>query len=337
MENSIITLIKENISPKQEDISMISKKYEDICGVLWGEIFQSWSYARKTALRPVNDLDIIKVLSIGETTQDAELVLDKIHKILSNSKDQLKIKSIRKQKSSIGIYYEDTEEWFSIDIVPAIETGHSDKNFNSPIYKVPEIQKMNKARRIMRYNDTSFNNQWILSAPKAYKHYAEKLDGISNDSFRYFTKFIKYWKKWAKSRFNVPNQEFCLKSFHLEQICARIIEAKDTDIINLIKSFFLELQIIVNSPKQFEDFAYIWNLQDKWIDDYIEDPEKNTLEFKQWISNEISRVIPLFSKLEALTDKDKIWETMEQIAGYKTNIPNSTINLNDYKWPHWCA
>lgn len=338
MENNIIDFIKENISPTMEDISMISDKYKEVSEVIGWEVFQGGSCARKTALKPVNDLDIINVFSSDKSIEDAQIVLNDLYDKLLNYQSHLWFKKIKMQKSSIGLYYEESEDDFSIDIVPAIDSWSVDINFWKPIYLVPEIQKMNKRKRLDKYNDPDWKADRILSAPKSYKSYADKLDELSQKRFRYFTKFIKYRRRWAKKRFQALNQKLCLKSFHIEQICGRIIEKNpDLELYWLVSIFFETITIIINSKKQFEDLAYLWSSENRRIDEYIEDKEKNTIEFKQWMNNEVARVKNILKQIDVSTEKDEIWSLLKKIAfdSTKENTEQKLISLDNYKWPHW--
>lgn len=320
--------IRENLYPTSEDRTFISKKYDAIRNVIWENTFQSWSYARWTSLKPVNDLDIIYIDN-SITKWDPEYLLIALETKLINSQSELGIHHIKRQKSSIWIYFDEDEDKFSIDIVPAIETSKLDLIAKEPILKVPEIQKIGKNWRKTKYQNY-WEREWILSAPKWYKKYAEKVNEASNWLFKLFVKFVKYRKRWAKNRY----AWMCLKSFHIEQICIKILNDNPNinSLYELIKIFFDSIIGIVNWKKQFIDIAYYWEFEERYIDEYIENPEKNTAEFRKRIENEVKRVKGLLLTLKNINDYDHAMLLLKEISEWSKRVEKS-VNLDSYRWP----
>ena len=58
-DGAIVEYIENNLSPTKEEREQISQRYEELSKMLKGTNFQSGSYARFTAITPVNDLDVI--------------------------------------------------------------------------------------------------------------------------------------------------------------------------------------------------------------------------------------------------------------------------------------
>lgn len=336
--------IYDNISPKEDDIEKVANVYEKVGNILWSStIFQSGSYPRSTALRPVNDLDIIKVLPQWKTEKDAGIVLQEVLALLSTKQAQETIgyKRIKLQKSSVWLYFWNNDDEFSVDIVPAIEMGIKDISYQTPIYKVPEIQKMPKRKRLKKYNDLEYQPIRIESAPKAYKKHAEWLDELSSEDFRFFSRFIKAWKRSAKQRCD----DFCLKSFHLEQICWSIVQQHSSVWLHqLIVHFFNEILSVINTGRQFVDLAYAHkaDYEKRYIDQYMEDPEKNTQKFKDWTKSEVLRVQKILATLEYEENKDNIERWLALITEYRiTTMPIinkataiQQVDLSQHKWLH---
>lgn len=320
--------INENLYPTMEDISFISKKYDAIRNIIGENTFQSWSYARGTSLKPVNDLDIIYIDN-SITNWDPEYLLTALQWKLISSQSALWVHHIKKQKSSIWLYFDEDEDKFSIDIVPAIETRKIDIISKEPILMVPEIQKMGKNWRKTKYQNY-WEREWILSAPKWYKAYAELADKNSWELFKPFVKFIKYWKRWAKNRYDW----MCLKSFHIEQICIKILSDNSSvnSLYELIYIFFNLIMWVVNWKKQFIDIAYSWELEKRYIDEYIENPEKNTAEFRKRIENEVKRVKGLLLTLKNINDYDHAMLLLKEISEWSKRVEKS-VNLDSYRWP----
>lgn len=328
VDDLILKYVKENLYPTMEDISFIAKKYEAIRSVIWESTFQSWSYARWTSLKPVNDLDIIFIENWISNLDPTYLLITLESKLL-DKRNSLWIHHIKRQKSSVWVYFYDDEDKFSIDIVPAFETSKKDIIAEEPILKVPEIQKIGKRWRVIKYKNY-WERERILSAPKWYKKYAELADLDSDWLFKPFVKFIKYWKRWAKNRY----EWVCLKSFHLEQICIKIIwdNLNVKSLYEFINIFFDWILWIINWKKQFFDIAYYKESEVRYIDEYIENPEKNSDEFKTRMDVEVRRVKGILQILKNINDYDHATLLLKEISEWSKRV-EKTVNLNSYWWP----
>ena len=270
--------IKNNLSPKPEEIKLITSRYEEISGILKGDNFQHGSYARFTASTPDTDLDIVWVLPddiieniypsyksikkiIDPDILDLTNVIHDLSKKLQTEYEKLnRTVRIKPQSHSVGIYFGETDDEFSIDVVPAIPSGEKN-DYGEDIYLVPEIIKLSKINRSERY--TSKNPiSWIKSDPKGYIKDAQELND-NNEFFRKTAKFVKSWKRSCKEK----NELFPLKSFHLELIVNKLFnETGSLGCVDGICSFFAALPDYAGKP-QITDKAD----SSRFIDSYLND------------------------------------------------------------------
>ncbi len=269
--------VKEHLSPKLAEREMVSREYETLCGFVGGSCFQSGSYARFTSTTPVNDLDLIwlvpdKLLDINVVRKsgtevnpnhlDPSAILSELANNLESAYKQAgRQVRIETQSHSIGIYFGESDEEFSIDLVPAIATGRKNE-YGDDIYWVPQIAELSKSRRRQAYS-TYAPIDWIKSDPRGYIQDAQEMND-QNASFRKVAKFVKKWRLGCKSR----NDDFPLKSFHLELIVSDIFkEDLGLSTFSAIEQFFSRLDVCLVTPafvdradpSRFVD-AYVANL-----------------------------------------------------------------------------
>ncbi|RJQ37891.1 nucleotidyltransferase [Candidatus Microgenomates bacterium] len=216
--NQIINkYIGEHLSPKQEQRDYISEKYEEIREFLKDSCFQSGSYARYTANDPVHDLDVIHPVLDTTIQNNPSIVIDSLYATLEEgyASSKTQVKKIYRQSHSVTIEFADAPEDFSIDVVPAIEQPNELNEYEQPLYLVPEILSLNKHNRQERYTklvEEPIN--WIKSDPRGYIKATSDLNE-NNSDFRHTAKLLKAWRHACKIEYG---NDFCLKSFHLEQI-----------------------------------------------------------------------------------------------------------------------
>lgn len=263
--------VRENLSPKQKERDFISTRYQELSTILEGESFQSGSYARFTSITPVNDLDVIWVLPsrfvqkiIRPEDFDPTEIIQDLTRILEDEYKKLDINvRVKPQSHSVGIYFGESDDEFSIDVVPAIPSGIKNE-FDDDIYFVPEIQHLSKSKRIQKYS-AGDSMKWILSDPKGY---IEVVRGLNekNESFRKVAKLIRAWRKGCKKN----RDDFPIKSFHLELIVIELFQNNsEINSCGAIKDIFCNLKNYLSNPK-FADRAD----QSNYVDDYIEDIEE---------------------------------------------------------------
>jgi len=292
----------DNLSPKQKQRDYISVKYQELCGFLKGNCFQSGSYARFTAINPVHDLDVIYTVSDIAIQQNPSKLIDSIATELQvgYSKSLIsRIKRIYHQTHSVTIEFADSPEDFSIDIVPAIILSNELNEYNQPLYLIPEIIRLNKHNRTHRYAIESEKPIiWVKSDPRGYIQATSELNSVNND-FRHTAKIIKTWRHNCKMQYQ---DQFCLKSFHLELIVYDYFVKNSGGItLDAIIYSLGEIPTCLSNP-HFPDRAD----SSRKIDDYVTGltPEQKqlivTLQSKAYT---IARLLPSSKNEKELTDR----------------------------------
>ena len=293
------------LSPQQNERDLIGKIYQsfnDLFGV--NNCIQIGSYPRFTAITPVHDLDILYFLGDwNENSHDPATALQNLKsKLLSEYKNPTNYKiEISIQTHSVTLVFKDnSEELFSVDIVPAYT--FSKNEFNEDTYKVPEvIRKRHGKNRVEYYQMLSQEHKemgWINSDPRGYIKVASEIDKSTDGEFRKTVKIIKAWKNNLVDK----DQTLELKSFHLEQIITKYFQENQAlDIYDVIFKFFIELPEIVNNPNQISDRAN----DDKFIDDYL---EKFTNKQKEKIKSARDGFLV---KIENFTESDSVGELLK--------------------------
>jgi len=293
------------LSPQQNERDLIGKIYQsfnDLFGV--NNCIQIGSYPRFTAITPVHDLDILYFLGDwNENSHDPATALQNLKsKLLSEYKNPTNYKiEISIQTHSVTLVFKDnSEELFSVDIVPAYT--FSKNEFNEDTYKVPEvIRKRHGKNRVEYYQMLSQEHKemgWINSDPRGYIKVASEIDKSTDGEFRKTVKIIKAWKNNLVDK----DQNLELKSFHLEQIITKYFQENQAlDIYDVIFKFFIELPEIVNNPNQISDRAN----DDKFIDDYL---EKFTNKQKEKIKSARDGFLV---KIENFTESDSVGELLK--------------------------
>lgn len=285
MKNEIVNqelrkYVQKNLIPTAEERSWISKIYEEICLILGsGKCLQIGSYPRYTAIRPPHDLDVLYILGKWDKTEPKPF--DALSKLKTQLEKELAPPqgfsfSVELQTHSITVkFIRNGEEIFAVDIVPALIT-ESKNEFGDDIYLVPEILRLGHQRRLKKYKRVEEGKtriDWILTDPRGYISVASALNKL-NDNFRKSVKIPKKWKCVSKER----NDEFKLKSFHIEQIVTSYFkEDSSLTISEAVTKFFKELPIWLERS-QIPDRAN----PSKNIDSYVDElnPEQRSIILK---------------------------------------------------------
>lgn len=307
--------ITDHLSPKEKERNDISEKYDQVTGFISGTTIQSGSYARFTSTTPVNDLDIIWVIpeqyvsefatrstlgKIDPQHVDPARILGSLAKKLEASyKEAGTYVRIRTQSHSIGLYFGETDDEFSMDIVPAIISGETNI-YGDDTYWVPHIAKFSKSKRASTYSEHT-PIDWIKSDPRGYITDVKELND-SNQNFRKVAKFVRKWRKGCKSH----DDSFPLKSFHLELIVNDVFREIDgIESYDGIKNFFMKLPYYLKEPN-FADRAN----PTVYVDSYINDI---TDQDRVKIIAQVNRVHALLSTLETENDKQSIEDIITKI------------------------
>jgi len=287
------TFVREKLSPTADDIQFVSRIYQsfnDLLGV--NNCIQIGSYPRYTAIKPLHDLDILYILGDWhsrdiEPFEDLSSLATKFRKEYKNPTKY--VLEITVQTHSISFKYKDKEvEIFAVDLVPALKNGFNE--FGRSMFYVPEIIKENRGKNRQEYYRLKQLNKshiiWIKTDPLGYIEVAASLNR-KNEDFRKSVKLVKAWKHKCKER----NDEFKLKSFHLEQLITRdYIKNSNLDIFESVFIFFTSLKENIEKP----------NIPDrgdssKFIDQYL---SELTEEQKQLIIQAIDAILIAFENID---------------------------------------
>ena len=185
--------------------------------------FLMGSYKRHTLIRKSSDASKYDVdyMFVLDDTFKPESMLDKIEEIAAELVKEINdIKKYRRQKVSIGLWYDDD---FSIDMVPSV--GTSDGNYI--IYD-------------------SHNQQEIRTNPKKHNKIVSELNHKNKELLVPLIKLIKRWKQ--------ENADEILKSFHLEMLTVEVFRQKDlTNLLKGLSKFFEEAYKHIEDEKELTD------------------------------------------------------------------------------------
>jgi tellurite resistance-related uncharacterized protein len=236
--------VQTNLTPTPDERSMVALVYAAVCSVLGRDrCYQIGSYPRYTAIRPPHDLDVLYSADrwSGAEPDAGPVVADikvRIEKELV-CPPGLSFTVMLQTHSVTIAFTRDGEEVFAVDVVPAWTTG-STNEFGDDIYRVPEIILKGHRGRVKTYKrlaEQGGHINYILSDPKGYIRVAAGLNQANTD-FRKSVKPPKKWKQVAKE----ANDEFKLKSFHIEQIVTSYFRDNSTlEILEAVSQFFVEL------------------------------------------------------------------------------------------------
>lgn len=308
--------IDNNIKPKKEENELISEHYEKIKDLLennWYYCFRSWSYARWTAINPVNDLDII--CECDENDIQDFINSDKwkwLYKILAKEYWE---ENIDFQSSSIWISFWPNDDDFWIDIVVALKDEQIN-NYWDNLYRVPKLLFKNRKERKQIYK--SIKEEWInkeyltliKSDPKWYKKELKEIKDL-NDNIVYATRFLKKWKCIIKDAYYWENEK-CFKSFHIEEVVKKTIKWNmKLDLLNLLKKTLKTFDLTkANIPDRAD--------KNIMIDSYIDEPSFNKNKWVIQLEN-------LFNKLNEL-DENNFEEIINKIFLLKKEKKEIKIN-----------
>ncbi|MCU1302133.1 MAG: hypothetical protein JWQ87_2417 [Candidatus Sulfotelmatobacter sp.] len=152
------------------------------------DTFLSGSYARRTAINDINDVDVICILDIDRTITSPEVLLSWVESILSKYYDE-----VRPQGRSIGA---EGKGGVWLDIVPATPVNAAD----GPLW-IPDREV----------------KQWVQTHPKGQIAACNEKNKATNG---YFVQAVKLLKAW---RDRLPTKSCQLKSYILESLIHKTI------------------------------------------------------------------------------------------------------------------
>lgn len=330
INNKIKNYVSNNCSPEIEIISFISNEYKFLSEVLGGRTFQSGSYGRGTAIRQVNDLDVIWVLP-SNIRKSIDVAKIDISNILTDTANEIRkayqIKgkniTVEPQKHSVLIQFPDREDDFSVDIVPAIEL--SEKNLcGDYFFSIPEVGLLKRNLR-QNFYDTHENTDWIKTDPKGYIFQTNSI----NEKFNFFkdiVKLIKTWKGAWKKKYKEKGVEFKLKSFHIEQIVYEHLISNESnsseelliEVLRKIPNYLIKPSI----KDRAQDFRQI-----RYIDEYVNDLSEQQKSIVKFAVDSAIALYDLIKKSEKDIGEylDRLLSPEEMICAYKYTFDDNTI------------
>ncbi len=160
--------------------------------------YLSGSYARDTAIRPLDDVDIIFVVNPDFWRSDLQKIVgalptpDKILDSFANAiRYRYPVSSVFGQRRSVRLQLEHLD----IDVVPAVRITENDPR----ILKIPD----------------SDSSQWILTAPKIHEEKAVAVNRMREGKVKPLIKLLKFWNG------NLPST-VKFKSFAIETMAIRV-------------------------------------------------------------------------------------------------------------------
>lgn len=270
--------VRDHLSPTGLERNLVSNVYESIQNLLGAtNCLQIGSFPRFTAITPLHDLDVLCIL--GPWNAAAVDPSDALNALQSNLESEYENPTqydleISRQTHSVTLQFSDgMDENFSVDIVPAYISGKNE--FGDDMYVVPEIAAKShgdRKRITAEISKGTHQMAWIKSDPRGYITVATQ-ENESNSDFRKAVKLIKGWRTSCK---NSWDDDFPLKSFHLEQAMTRSFQKNpDMEIFDAVFNFFCNLPRLI-------ECAHIPDRADqkKNIDAYVEsltDEEKELI------------------------------------------------------------
>jgi hypothetical protein len=315
--------VKENLTPTMDDIQFVSNIYQsfnDLLGV--NNCVQIGSYPRYTAIKPLHDLDILYIMGEWNSNQndpkfDLKSIADKfLEDYVNPTKYDL---DIVVQTHSISFRYLDKEkEVFAVDLVPALTEGKNE--FNRNTFRVPEIIKVHRGKKRAEYYERKLQNRenltWIKTDPLGYIEVASSINK-QNEDFRRSVKFIKRWKHECKEK----NENFKLKSFHLEQlITENYKQNSNLDIFDSIFKCLSELKEKIKNPilRDRGDST-------KFIDSYVSELTDSEREL---IHQAVDAILIAFENIDDLNGIAQLFK-----IGFYKRVSDSEKFLFDQKIP----
>lgn len=273
------THVRNHVSPTPGEREFVSRVYKAVQDVI-GErnSLRIGSYPRFTAITPLHDLDVLQILGqwnpVDHDPSSALAELERKLKAEFVNPTTYQV-TISRQTHSITIkFLEGDSEVFGVDVVPAYVNGSN--TYGDEMYVVPEIAvASHRDRREIREAVGAGQRAmtWIPSDPRGYISAAAALNQ-ANDDFRKAVKFAKGWRTSCKE----ADDDFPLKSFHLEQAITRWVEANPrAEIYDIVFEFFCQLPDLMHYP-QIPDRADPNKRIDQYVDDLSEAERRKVIE-----------------------------------------------------------
>jgi len=175
--------------------------------------FLTGSYARRTAIRPLNDIDMFCVLAPEHHSESPRLVQRLVKRALDEAYPG---KAAEPRNRAVKISFEGTE--IAYDVVPAFVDGPD-------VFRIPDRAE----------------DRWIRSNPKRHQEIATRANDRAGGDLKPLTKVVKHWN-------NRQSRRQQLASFHLEVMAWDVLTAKPHDRSQGLVDLFRGLARRVRSP-----------------------------------------------------------------------------------------
>jgi len=324
INSAIQDYVREHLSPTEPERDYVRDKYLQLREFLGHSCFKSGSFARFTAIHPMHDLDVIWITYNPEIMDNPEKLLrvlaadlTRLYKDAGGPQPKISV-----QTHSVTLEFDDIEDGFAIDVVPAIPSvDPALKNaYGDPIFIVPEVLKMSRQHRRAFYAERRANDQvsWLYSDPKGYIKQAKELDDESKGDHRKTAKLLKAWRFARKT---AVGDAFKLKSFHSEQVCAdQFTENADMTVYEGIRTCFNVIPDYIVGAPRVEDRAYALVEEQKYIDEYL-DQDHATARDKEIILTEIARAAKAIRSLVNCRNKAEVYAVLDSLVKIEDQKP----------------
>jgi hypothetical protein len=225
--------ILRSVEPSQEEKEGAQRSHRYLRDILvagqMGSIirddFLSGSYRRATAIRPLDDVDVIFVVEPGHWKTSSAGILPDPSAVLQTFKRELERQypetELQVQRRSIRL-----QMWhLNVDVVPAVSADGR----GSERLRIPDAD----------------NDMWIRSAPKLHSALATEINQRQGELFKPLVKLLKTWNLGAP-------EELRFKSFCVETIATRLFaSARLNSLQTGLAQFFDFVCYIGGDPHEF--------------------------------------------------------------------------------------
>lgn len=193
------------------------------------------SYARGTAIRPLNDIDLFFVLDPavhgGRHSREPQLLLEDVQRALRKcyppppNSGSSPSPETRIQGRSVNIEF--TGTGIGYDVIPAFHV-HASDTLDENIYEIP-----NRSRQ-----------DWIKTNPEVHKQHCIKANDRANGMLNRLIKAAKHWNHGHRD----ASGHKPLRSFHLEVMAYGVFSSKPEDERRGLRDLFDGLRSRVDKP-----------------------------------------------------------------------------------------
>lgn len=190
----------EHIAPSDADVRAYEQHLATVSAVIKRELNTNrvepiGSYARRTAVRRVSDLDVLAVLNAkerrwGDDGKSSRTVLNNVRLALSKA---LPATAIGTDRNAVVVQFKGGER--PIDVVPAFYAGPAKQFRNYPLFRIPNGR-----------------GGWLTTSPSAHAKYLQEDYQRSRGKSVRLAQIIKFWASCH------PHVQFT--SFHIELLIA---------------------------------------------------------------------------------------------------------------------